>query len=116
MPILCRTIWSNSLDGQRGPFHLGRFSWIINLFSLLFIVVMSIFFVLPTSYPVTSLNMNYAVVAIGGLIVLVTVQWFAWGRKVYHGIVHTFNETETGPAHVGINEKVVVPTPSVSTP
>jgi len=26
MPILCRVFWPNSLDGLRGPFHLGRFS------------------------------------------------------------------------------------------
>ncbi|RSH79125.1 uncharacterized protein EHS24_001163 [Apiotrichum porosum] len=90
MPILCRTLWPNSLDGQHGPFRLGRFSWAINVLSLIFIVVMSVFFVLPTSMPVTALNMNYAVVAIGGLILLVSLQWLVWGRKVYHGIVHTY--------------------------
>lgn len=90
MPILCRVFWPNSLDGLRGPFRLGRFSWGINVASLLFIIVMSVLFVLPTAHPTTSLNMNYAIVAIGGLIVLTTLQYVFWGRKHYNGIVQTY--------------------------
>jgi amino acid transporter len=94
MPILCRVVYPASLDGLHGPFRLGKFSWIVNVLSLIFITVMSIFFILPTAHPVTALNMNYAIVAIGGLVVLVSIQWFAWGRGVYAGIVHTFVDTE----------------------
>ena len=36
--------------------------------------------------------MNYAVVAIGGLVILVSFQYLLWGRKVYNGVVHTFVE------------------------
>lgn len=92
MPIMCRVFWPNGLDGFKGPFHLGKFSWPINVASLAFIGVMSIFFILPTAHPVTALNMNYAVVAIGGLIILVSFQYLLWGRKVYNGVVHTFVE------------------------
>ncbi|KAK8869444.1 hypothetical protein IAR55_000008 [Kwoniella newhampshirensis] len=92
MPIMCRVLYPSGLDGYHGPFRLGKFSWAINVASLVFIVVMSIFFVLPTSHPTTALNMNYAIVAIGGLIVLVSLQWIFWGRKVYDGVIHTFVE------------------------
>ncbi len=51
---------------------------------------MSVLFVLPTAHPVTSLNMNYAIVAIGGLIVLTTLQYVLWGGRHYNGIIHTF--------------------------
>ena len=51
MPIMCRVFWPNGLDGFKGPFHLGKFSWPINVASLAFIGVMSIFFILPTVSP-----------------------------------------------------------------
>jgi len=35
--------------------------------------------------------MNYAVVAIGGLIAIVTVRWVSWGMHVYDGVVHTYS-------------------------
>lgn len=98
----------NSL-GHRGPFHLGRYSRIINTFSLLasttitrlafpflyefsflkFSVFVSVLFVLPTSRPVTVLNMNYAIVAIGGLLVLVFSAWVLYGRGRFKGSVQT---------------------------
>lgn len=94
MPILARVFDPRGLDGSHGPFRLGKFSWPINVASLVFVVLMSTLFVLPTARPVTQLNMNYAIVGIGGLIVLVSIQWLAWGRRVYHGIVHTYIEPE----------------------
>jgi hypothetical protein len=94
MPILCRVLWPHALQNENAPFRLGRFSWGVNVASLAFISVMSVLFVMPTTRPVTALNMNYAVVAIGGLIVLVSVQWVVWGRRVYKGVVHTFVERE----------------------
>ena len=117
MPILCRVFWPSGLDGYHGPFRLGRFSWAINVASLIFIVVMSVFFILPTvssslslfrvpltipqAHPVTAVNMNYAVVAIGGLILLVSVQYVLKGRHVYQGIVHTYTDSGVVEPTVG---------------
>lgn len=42
-------------------------------------------FILPTAHPVNAQNMNYAVVAIGSLLVLVILSWVMWGRKQYKG-------------------------------
>lgn len=33
--------------------------------------------------------MNYAIVAVGALILLVALGWFIWGRKTFHGSVRT---------------------------
>ncbi|KAL7418652.1 polyamine transporter tpo5 [Cryptotrichosporon argae] len=103
MPMLCRVFWPNVLDGQYGPFRLGRFGWSVNLAALVFIILMSMLFIMPASYPVTAENMNYAIVAVGGVVLGVTLQWFFWGKKVYHGVVHTFvaddAEVEAEPAY-----------------
>ncbi|EJC99705.1 uncharacterized protein FOMMEDRAFT_93126 [Fomitiporia mediterranea MF3/22] len=87
-PIIIRVFWPLSLK-ERGPFHLGSWSWAINLASFLFTVFICILFILPTAHPTNAQNMNYAVVAIGGLIVLTTLAWLFWGRVQFDGPVKT---------------------------
>ncbi len=43
--------------------------------------------------------MNYAIVDIGGLIVLTGLQYLFWGRRHYNGIVHTYSPDH--PAYNG---------------
>jgi len=90
-PIIIRVFWPSSLS-ERGPFTLGKWSWPINLASFLFSVFICILFVLPTASPVSAQNMNYAVVAIGGVILLVSVGWIGWGRTAFKGSVGTWAE------------------------
>jgi len=54
-----------------------------------FTVLVCILFVFPTVYPVDVFNMNYAIVAVGGLLVIVTINWFWWGRYSFKGLVKT---------------------------
>jgi hypothetical protein len=54
-----------------------------------FIILVCVLFVLPTAYPVDVFNMNYAIVAVGGLLVIVTINWFSWGRHNFKGLVKT---------------------------
>ena len=35
--------------------------------------------------------MNYAILAIGGVILIVAVNWVTWGRHSFVGPVQTFN-------------------------
>jgi hypothetical protein len=88
-----------------GPFRLGKWSWPINFASFLvrnflvfmhfrslsvqFTIFVCILFILPTAYPVDVLNMNYAIVAVGGLLVVITINWFWWGRHSFKGLVKT---------------------------
>lgn len=44
---------------------------------------------LPTARPVTAQNMNYAIVAVGGIIMLIMLAWFGWGRRSFKGPVAT---------------------------
>lgn len=100
----------------RGPFHLGRWSWPINLASSLvressgstqqkgfadgvsqrlqFTVFICVLFILPTATPVTQLNMNYAIVAIGGVVLIVGLVWTFWGRHRFSGPVQTLGVDE----------------------
>ena len=54
-----------------------------------FTVFICVLFILPTSYPATSLNMNYAIVAVGGIILVVGFTWAIWGRFHFVGPVKT---------------------------
>ncbi|KZT08199.1 amino acid transporter [Laetiporus sulphureus 93-53] len=88
-PILIRVFWPSSTPLERGPFDLGRYSWPINVASFLFSVFICVLFILPTAHPVNSQNMNYAIVAIGGVCVIVMICWTSWGRKHFFGPMQT---------------------------
>ncbi|KAH8112918.1 amino acid transporter [Phellopilus nigrolimitatus] len=89
-PIIIRVFWPSSMT-ERGPFHLGAWSWSINCASFLFTVLVCILFILPTAHPTNAQNMNYAVVAIGALLVLTVLAWVVWGRMHFHGPVRTID-------------------------
>ncbi|GJE93136.1 amino acid transporter [Phanerochaete sordida] len=91
-PILIRTLWPATSLPARGPFSLGRWSWPINFASTLFTVFICVLFILPTATPVTELNMNYAIVAIGGVILIACIAWATWGRSHFFGPVRTIAE------------------------
>lgn len=45
----------------------------------------TVIFMLPTIYPVKAETLNYAPVAVGGLLVLVTASWLLSARHWFHG-------------------------------
>ncbi|KII91586.1 hypothetical protein PLICRDRAFT_513514 [Plicaturopsis crispa FD-325 SS-3] len=92
-PIIIRVFWPDSLP-EKGPFDLGRWSWPINFASFAFTVFVCILFILPTAYPVDSLNMNYAICAVGALVLIVAITWVLWGRFHFEGPVKTHEHTE----------------------
>ncbi|EFN58316.1 hypothetical protein CHLNCDRAFT_142334, partial [Chlorella variabilis] len=71
----------------RGPFHLGRLSLPIGITAVLWVVFVSCIFVLPTVYPVTKDNLNYAGVAVGVVLVFSLGWWFL----PYKGARHWFH-------------------------
>ncbi|KAJ3208963.1 hypothetical protein HDU83_008598 [Entophlyctis luteolus] len=90
MPMLCRVIWPSMLnDENKGPFSLGKYSYAVNMIGSLFCVVMCVMFCLPTAMPVTATNMNYTVVAIGGVLLLIFISFFAWGKNHFKGPIRT---------------------------
>ncbi|KAG1819222.1 amino acid transporter [Suillus subaureus] len=87
-PIIIRVFWPDSIE-DFGPFCLGKWSWPVNVAGFSFCVFVCILFVLPTAYPANVLNMNYAIVAVGGLLVIITINWFWWGKHSFKGPVKT---------------------------
>ena len=70
-----------------GPFRLGRWGLPINLISMAYSTILIIFMVLPPYQPVTAQNMNYAGVIFGAVLLLSTVVWVSYGRRVFTGPV-----------------------------
>ena len=58
----------NKKQFKRGPLHLGPASDIIGAIAVLWICFITVLFVLPPDSPVTPVNMNYACLAIGAVI------------------------------------------------
>lgn len=98
--------FANVLAGRRyftpGPFHLGRFGFVINLLAVLFIALFSIFFcfrmspsftrlplqctnnvITATAVPFDATTMNYNSVIIVGIIFIISVWWFAHASRHY---------------------------------
>ncbi|KAL1842995.1 hypothetical protein VTJ49DRAFT_3472 [Mycothermus thermophilus] len=82
IPILCKLIYGRF---DRGPWHLGKFSTIINVCAVAWNGFLSVLFVLPTHRPVTPENMNYASVVLAFVIASSVAYWFLHGRRHYIG-------------------------------
>ncbi|KAI8098846.1 amino acid/polyamine transporter I [Halteromyces radiatus] len=63
IPIVCKLL--NQKQFTRGPLHLGVLSPVIGSIAVLWIIFITILFVLPPQSPVTPISMNYACLAIG---------------------------------------------------
>jgi len=85
IPIALRVIYRDRF--VRGPFHLGRFSYPVAILAVLWIMFISIVFVLPQASPVNSQTLNYAIVAVGIVILYSVGFWFLSARKWFKGPV-----------------------------
>jgi amino acid transporter len=82
IPIVCKMVWNKF---EPGPWHMGKFSWWVNMWACVWTLFVSIIFVLPTLRPVTADNMNYASVFLVAIIVAANAYWYAGGRRWYVG-------------------------------
>ncbi|TPX59596.1 hypothetical protein PhCBS80983_g02363 [Powellomyces hirtus] len=69
----------------RGPMHLGRFSYVVGTMACAWTAFITVLFVLPTGYPVTKENMNYAVVMVGFVVAFSMGWWILDARKWFKG-------------------------------
>lgn len=83
IPIALRLL--NREDFVRGPFHLGRFSYPVAIVAVLWICLISIVFVLPQATPVDSQTLNYAIVAVGIVVLYSGTFWMVSARKWFKG-------------------------------
>ncbi|KAH7328762.1 amino acid/polyamine transporter I [Stachybotrys elegans] len=73
-----------------GPFHLGRYGFLVNGLTVLFIAVFDVFFCFPLALPFDSTTMNYNCVILAGVLIITTVWWFLHATKHYPGPI--FND------------------------
>jgi amino acid permease (GABA permease) len=72
-------------DFQVGPWNLGRWSKPIGWISVVWVVIICIMFMLPTVYPITSLNFNYTVVAVVVVLGGATLWWVLSAKNWFTG-------------------------------
>jgi amino acid transporter len=82
IPVICKLLFGQF---EPGPWHMGKFSFWVNLWGLLWTAFVSVIFFFPTAQPVTAENMNYAIVFMGFILLCACVYWYARGKKFYVG-------------------------------
>jgi len=60
---------------KRGPWHLGRWSYLVGTIAVVWVIFITILFMLPTASPIGWGNFNYTVVAV---LVVLGFAWIYW--------------------------------------
>ncbi|MEU6083835.1 amino acid permease [Streptomyces sp. NPDC047108] len=74
-------------DFQPGPWNLGRHGKLVAGIAVTWIVISNVLFMLPQASPVTATSFNYAPIALGVVLLIATVWWFATARRRFQGPV-----------------------------
>lgn len=80
--ILARNIYSQRIEFRPGPYTLGWLQKPLNAITIVWVFFISVVLLFPTTKPVTSTNMNYAV-AVGGVIAMFSLGWWYAGARKY---------------------------------
>ncbi|KIJ51165.1 hypothetical protein M422DRAFT_74174 [Sphaerobolus stellatus SS14] len=94
LPIAFRVIYRKNF--KKGPFHLGSFSIPVSVISVLWIMFISIVFILPQINPVDSQTLNYSIVAVGIVMTYSFTFWFLSARKWFTGPIQQIKAEELG--------------------
>jgi amino acid permease (GABA permease) len=70
---------------KRGPWHLGRWSYVVGWIAVVWVVFIFFLFMLPTASPITRTNFNYTVVAVVVVIGFAGIYWLVSARKWFKG-------------------------------
>src|SRR5215467_14131044 len=81
-------------DFKTGPWHLGAWSAPIGWIAVIWVVIISVLFMLPTVTPITRDNFNYTPVVVLGVILLVTIWWLVSARHWFKGPIVQGSEEE----------------------
>jgi len=83
MPTLLRLLQGEKF--QRGPWHLGRWSRPIGIVAVVWVVFITILFMLPQASPVTAKNFNYTPIAVLVVLGFAGIWWLVSARKWFTG-------------------------------
>lgn len=74
-------------DFEPGPWNLGRWGKPVAAIAVVWILLSSVLFMLPQSSPITTTSFNYAPIALGAVLFIATLWWFATARRRFQGPV-----------------------------
>lgn len=100
--------------GQRfvpGPWNLGRWSRPIGVIAVLWVIFITILFLLPQVSPITASNFNYAPVAVGVVVLFAGGWWFLSARNWFTGPRSQGNVTELARIESEVSGEAAVGTP-----
>ncbi len=70
---------------QRGPWHLGRWSYLVGIIAVIWVVFITILFMLPTASPIHWSNFNYTIVAVLAVIGFAGIYWLVSAKNWFTG-------------------------------
>jgi amino acid permease (GABA permease) len=72
-------------DFKRGPWHLGRWSYVVGWIAVAWVVIIFFLFMLPQVGPITFTTFNYAVIAVLVVIGFAGIYWLVSARHWFKG-------------------------------
>jgi amino acid transporter len=70
---------------KRGPWHLGRWSYLVGTIAVIWVIFITILFMLPVDSPITVGNFNYTVVAVLVVLGFATIYWLVSAKNWFTG-------------------------------
>jgi len=70
---------------QRGPWHLGRYSYVVGWIAVVWVAFITILFMLPTVSPIHVANFNYTVVAVAVVLGFAWIYWMVSAKNWFTG-------------------------------
>jgi amino acid permease (GABA permease) len=83
IPTLLRRLAGDSF--KPGPWSLGKWSPVVGWVGVVWVVIITVLFVLPEVSPVTKDTFNYAPVAVGVVVLYAGIYWLVSARKWFKG-------------------------------
>jgi amino acid transporter len=105
LPILLRLM---AKDFQVGPWHLGAWSRPIGIIAIIWVVFISVLFMLPTANPITPVTFNYTPVVVLGTLVILVVWWMVSVRHWFKGPRQQGSADQLAAIERQVGETIVV--------
>ncbi|EON66357.1 hypothetical protein W97_05454 [Coniosporium apollinis CBS 100218] len=84
IPVIC-LLYRGRNNIAHGPFWLGPIGMFANYVLLMWTVFTVVMYSFPYAMPVKASNMNYVSAVYAVVVAIITIDWFARGRKSYRG-------------------------------
>lgn len=82
LPLICLVLVGRDRLPPR-KFNLGRWGYLLNVTSIIYCCITTVFFFFPAQPHTSASEMNYAIVVFGAMLVISVIFWFVSGKKSY---------------------------------